>query len=184
MLIGQQQRQAVGHHDGGRKPRTGHHTGIGIEAVGHLGAQFKHVVAMHLPEENRSPADCLLQQRAVGCDPGRVITNMVTQIKTVPWRRRYAALAGCKNRRHMSRCGPVWLQPVRVQNGGLAQGWQAAQASLSGHADGWAFWKAGKAMQASNAAMVRLKPARSTLKRLALKICGTRHKSANVGLSP
>jgi hypothetical protein len=58
------------------------------------------------------------------------------------------------------------------------------QASKSGQAEGWAFWKASSFMQASNAAMVRGSPSKFTSKRLPLKICGTRQQSASVGESP
>ena len=81
---------------------------------------------------------------------------------------------------HARRGRPVGHQPICGQRSAHA----AAHGALSGHAEGWAWANAGRAMQASNAAMVSGRPSRFTPKRLPLKICGTRQQSASVGCHP
>ena len=70
------------------------------------------------------------------------------------------------------------------QSGVIQPAGSFIQLSLSGQLEGCAFWKAGCAMQASNAAMVRVRPSKLVLTRRPLKICGTRQQSARVGVSP
>ena len=182
--VGQEHRQAVGHHDGAGQPWRAGHGGVGGGSVGAVGHQRQRVRAVHLVQEHRPRADGRAQAGAVGGHRRRRVAHVIAQIEVRPGRCRGAvggaASAPGEAGPHARGRRPVGHQPVAVDRG-MAGGHQA---SASGQAEGCACWKASSFMQASNTAMVRGKPFRSQSKRWALKICGTRQQSASVGASP
>jgi hypothetical protein len=86
--VGQQDRQAVSHHDGASQAAL---TGDGCISLGvaeaqAMGFQHGHLLAMHLTQKNRPASRGQCKSLPVGRHPGRRILHMLTQVQAVPWR--------------------------------------------------------------------------------------------------
>ncbi len=165
-FIGEEHRQAVGHHDRAGQPGRRGGAGIGGGAV-------------DLLQEDRPGADGLLQATAVLGHMRAIVADMVAEVEALVAAQRNTAITRGAHGPHVRRRGSVRHEPVRIH--GVAA---LDQASASGACEGCARWKASSSMQASKAAMARGRPLKSQSKRRPLKTCGTRQQSASVGVLP
>ena len=116
LQVGQQDRQAIGHHDG-----AGHAGLAGDRRIGHLAVctarvERRYRITMHLGQKNRSHAQGLGQRCPVGGNRCGRVANMVTQVEAVVGAARAATIAAGAEGLHPGRRGPLWLQPVWVHH--------------------------------------------------------------------
>ena len=100
---------------------------------------------MYLVKKHRSRAECIGKPPAILNHGQHIVADVASQIQAFIRSLRHAAIACAADSTHVRRRWPT---------GGEIR----AQASLSGQLEGCAFWKAGNAIQASNTAMVRVRP--------------------------
>jgi hypothetical protein len=87
VTVRQQDRQAIGHHDGASQVRIDRHARISDHAIGRVSVQCHHVHAMHLLQKHRARrAQLHLQKLAIGRHRPRVVTDMAPQIETLKGR--------------------------------------------------------------------------------------------------
>ena len=93
LVVREQDRQAVGDHDGASQLRVRGHTCIRSLAIQGLGGKLEHIRAMHLVLKNRlSCAQLCLQTLTVVGNRQGVVAHVIAKIPTVKRRLRYAAL--------------------------------------------------------------------------------------------
>ena len=81
--VGEQQRQAVGHHHGASHAGGLGEAGIGHRAVRGLGMQHDDISAMHLVQKHGLRTQRRFQAGTVRGHMRRVVTDMVAQIEAV-----------------------------------------------------------------------------------------------------
>ena len=145
--VGEQDRQALSHHDGAGLPHFGAQAGIGQRRVRPRlpPLQLGNGHAVHLLHEHRGGMNGLGQALAVGRHGLWHVAHVIAEIEAVKRRQRHAARAGGEDGPHMGRRRPLRHQPFGAKHQGVK----------SGQFDGWACWKAGSFMQASWTAIVR-----------------------------
>jgi hypothetical protein len=93
LVVREQDRQAVGHHDGASQLCVRGHRSISSLAIQGLGGELKHINAMHLVQKNRpSRAQLRLQMLTVVGNRHGVVAHVISKIPTVKRRLRHAAL--------------------------------------------------------------------------------------------
>jgi hypothetical protein len=81
--IAQQNRQAIGHHDGASHIRGRADARIGLEPVWHRAVKQHAVCPMNLLQKHRSSPQGVLQAGTIGQNVGDLVPHMVTQIHAV-----------------------------------------------------------------------------------------------------
>ena len=128
--MGEQHRQAVGHHDGARQAGSGGDAGIGHGPIGRPDIQRDHTGSMHLLQEHRMGAERLRQVLTVARHGFRIVAHVVTQVEAVEGRHRHATRPQGEGGVH-----PVRECPRRYQ---LMFPWKSGcgHPALSGQAEG------------------------------------------------
>ena len=114
LLIGQQHRQAIRHHDGAGDAGRVCDAAVGLCAGRRLPRQPDGSHAMHLRQKHRPRVHRPLENGAIGSHMREVIADVLTQVQCVVGRRRHAASARAAQRTHTRRCRPLGNKPVGV----------------------------------------------------------------------
>jgi hypothetical protein len=88
LVVREQDRQAVGHHDGARNTGLAGETGVRLLTIRRIVVQLRHDIAMHLSHEHSALLQLKRQQLAVVENRLRVIAHMVAQVEAVIRRQR------------------------------------------------------------------------------------------------
>src|SRR5690606_15558042 len=107
--VAEQHRQTISGHAGGGDTGLLGPAGICIQNT--AGLSFYCQPAVRLLQPDRLATQLVGQSRTIGCYVLGIITYMITQIETVPWRLANAALSRRDTGAHPLRRGPFSLQP-------------------------------------------------------------------------
>jgi hypothetical protein len=78
LRIGQQHWQAIGHHHGAGHAGMSGARSVGLRVIGGRCIEYRHIGAMHLPQEDRATACGFCKSLAIGRHAGRRVADMLS----------------------------------------------------------------------------------------------------------